>query len=191
MSDLSKPALRREIFARMRALSDREHRSRTVFGRLFELNEYQQAESVLLYAHIGCEVQTTDAMNRVWADGKQLVLPRCEGKNLVLYKIESVDELEPGSFGIPEPISAVLSDPRRRLDATAIDLLCIPGVAFDRAGNRLGRGKGFYDRLLATCSADANLFGVAFDCQIVESVPTLPHDRPMTAVLSESGVQNR
>lgn len=187
----SKHEVRKQMARELRATTDRESKSRLLFSHLFGLPQYAEADSVLLYAHIRNEVQTTFAIQQVWADGKQLVLPRCEGDELVLYLVRSETELSPGAFGIPEPCEVVRNSPGRIMSVSAIDLLCIPGVAFDFKGNRLGRGKGYYDRLLTQASPQSAIFGIAFDCQLLPTIPSEPHDRPMHGVVTESGAKFR
>ena len=87
------------------------------------------------------------------------------------------DDLVKGSFGISEPQAA-------EIDPCTVDLVIVPGVAYDRQMNRLGRGKGYYDRLLAGISAPC--IGICFDCQLVGRVPAESHDRPMDAVITPS-----
>ena len=78
---------------------------------------------------------------------------------------------------MPEPVAPEWTDPAE------LDLMLVPGLAFDRAGNRLGFGRGFYDRLIARCRPDLRTLGVAAPWQLIPAVPAEPHDRPMTAIL--------
>lgn len=88
--------------------------------------------------------------------------------------------MEPGSFGIAEPTGEDITD------LSIIDIVIVPGVGFDPKGNRLGRGKGFYDKLLK--KIDAPFIGVAYDCQIADNIPALPHDVPMSLIISKSNI---
>ncbi|MCR9117631.1 MAG: 5-formyltetrahydrofolate cyclo-ligase [bacterium] len=185
---LTKPQLRRKMLARLAALPDRPARSDRLCARLIGQPQFAAAESVLLYSHIRSEVQTTIAIEQVLAAGKQLILPRCVGDTLVLHQIEHLDELAAGAFGILEPGEAICNDSSRRVDVAEIDLLCIPGVAFDQQGRRMGRGRGYYDRLLANASTSSTVWGLAFDCQLVDRAPSEPHDRPMQGIVTESRV---
>jgi len=91
--------------------------------------------------------------------------------------------LAPGAFGILEPTSG------QSVEASELDLVLVPARAFDRKnGNRLGRGKGYYDRLLERLSPRAFKCGIAFDCQILPTLPISPHDVPVDAVVTESGI---
>lgn len=114
-----------------------------------------------------------------WPEDRNIALPRVEGDHLILHWVAGPDELLLGRFGILEPsASAPVADPN------GLDLILVPGVAFDRGGGRLGRGRGCYDRLLVKTSAFK--VGLCFDWQIVPEVPREPHDILMDAVLTPS-----
>ena len=114
-----------------------------------------------------------------WPEDKKIALPRVDGNDLVLHWVAGPDDLVKGCFGILEPpASTPVADPNK------LDLILVPGVAFDRQGGRLGRGRGYYDRLLAGTSAFK--VGVCFDWQIVPEVPREAHDIRMDAVVTPS-----
>jgi len=115
--------------------------------------------------------------------GKRVLLPRMVGESLEFAVVRQADHLNVGRFGVREPDS---SCPVQRVDARAIVL--VPGVAFDRAGGRLGRGAGYYDRALAEIreyAVNATFIGVGFSHQIVDRVPMMSHDVRMDAILSD------
>ena len=106
-----------------------------------------------------------------------MLLPCVKGDQLELRLFQGLDSLKPGEgFGIPEPVGEEFTD------YAAIDVVVVPGVAFDAKGNRLGRGRGYYDRILRE-TGETKKIGVCFDFQFVESVPTEPFDVLMDAVL--------
>jgi 5-formyltetrahydrofolate cyclo-ligase len=117
------------------------------------------------------------------ACGKRLCYPRVFATDLQFYHVEHSAELVVGRWGLrePDPCQATL------ISLAEIDLLLVPGVAFTGAGARLGRGGGYYDRLLADSRLLAPRFGVCFDLQIVTSLPTEPHDQAVDRVVTESG----
>ncbi|MCP4036640.1 MAG: 5-formyltetrahydrofolate cyclo-ligase [bacterium] len=146
--------------------------------------EFQQAERVVFYAATQHEIPTRPLFERARAAGTPCLFPRCAGAGLEFVPADNLEQLQPGRFGIlePEPSGqAVLLSVR--------DLVLVPGVAFDRAGARLGRGGGFYDRAFPEQSQlRPLLMGFAYSVQLIERVPTAPHDRRMDAVATELGI---
>ncbi len=180
------------IRARARALrvsqADKSGLSRRICRRLATLPEYLYAATVMSYVDLGSEVRTRDLLKAAWRDGKRLVVPYCVGDQLGLFVLESLDELAPGTLGILEPAAELRGRGNRRIDVAELDLIVVPGVAFDRRGGRLGQGKGYYDRLLRLARPGTALVALAFECQLVAEVPMLPHDVPMQKVITEEGV---
>lgn len=178
----AKAVLRREVRQRLKGL-DPSHRA-TAAAQACALLERQEswrsAGSVLFYAATATELNIWPLLNRALAAGKMVALPRFE-TNSGLYSACQVIDLEqdltPGQFGIHEPAHRCARIPLNRLD-----FILTPGIAFDSQGRRLGRGKGFYDRLLmAVCGMTC---GVAFDEQIVDAIPVEPHDRRLNCILT-------
>lgn len=143
-----------------------------------QLPEFQRARTVLLYHSLQDEVDTSMFL-KSWQRDKRLLLPVVK-KNDLIIRDYLPENLKPGSFGILEPQGKEITD------LSVIDLIIIPGVAFDRNRNRLGRGKGYYDRLLARLKAYK--IGICYDCQIIDRIPTEKHDIPMDYVITESGI---
>lgn len=136
------------------------------------------AKTVLLYHSLKDEVDT-HAFIRKWSGEKRLLLPVVIGDDLELRLYTGPQDLKPGAYGIEEPVGAGFTD------YASIDLVIVPGVAFDRIGNRLGRGKGYYDRLLPRIPS-AYKIGICFPYQMVEEVPAEPFDVRMDEVICES-----
>ena len=137
--------------------------SQHVVERLRALPVYREAETVLLYNALPGEVDVS-SLSR---DGHRFALPRVEGERLVMVEVASERDVAVGRYGIAEPTGSRLLE--------RVDLAVVPGVAFDAAGHRLGRGGGYYDRLLARGGV-ANSIGVCFDDELMEAVPMEPHD---------------
>lgn len=136
-----------------------------------------QAKTVLLYYSLPDEVQTHEFIER-WKDNKRIILPVVVGPSeleLRLYK--GKQDLTKGAFGIEEPIGKPFNS------FMEIDLAVIPGVGFDGNGNRLGRGKGYYDRLLPKIHAPK--IGICFRFQLVDNVPVNVYDCPMNEVITD------
>jgi len=154
-------------------------RSRNVLRNLELLPSFDEAPTVLLYWSMDDEVYTHDFVNR-WYIQKRILLPCVDGDDLLLRQYTGPDSMRPGpQFGIPEPVGELF------VDYDDISLIVVPGVAFDRHRNRMGRGRGFYDRLLKT-TPNAVKVGIAFDFQLFENIPVEPFDVPMDAVVTES-----
>ena len=183
---LKKQQIRAAIRETRRTLSARKQRSETILDRLRQCVEYSRAESVLCYLGHRSEVQTESLIAERLQNAQQTLLPWCKEDELRLFRLHSLDELEPGAFGIPEPGLELKNDPTRAADVQEVDLILIPGLAFDRNGGRLGQGKGFYDKLLSRARETTTLVGIGFDCQLVDHVPTEPHDVPLQIVITES-----
>ena len=154
-------------------------RSETVMRGVEALPEFQRARVVLLYWSMADEVQTHAFVER-WYKEKTLLLPCVDGDDLRLRQYTGPECMVAGEqFGIGEPTGEEYT----ALDA--VELIVVPGVAFDRQNNRMGRGRGFYDRLLKS-TPNALKVGVAFDFQLMDEIPTEPFDVKMDKVVSEN-----
>ena len=187
MTPETKAALRRAILLRRDALPEGERvlLSARIVATILDLPAYENAGVVLAYASFGTELQTDELLRRVLDDGKGLLLPRVERGDLCLYEVRDLaGDLELGTWGIREP----KPDRCPPADPDSVGFALIPGVAFDKRARRLGYGGGFYDRLLAGGLPEGTpLVSGAFGVQIVDEVPTDPHDAPVDLVVTERG----
>lgn len=151
-------------------------RSLEALERLEKLDLFKKAQSIALYHALPGEVETAAFIEK-WAKEKTIFLPVVEGNDLTLYHYEGTEELQSGAFGIMEPKS------KQPCALEEIELLVVPGIAFDRHCNRLGRGKGYYDRLLTTLQAPK--IGLCFHFQLVDQIPMEPFDIPMDVVITD------
>lgn len=177
---MDKRELRKQIRAAKKAVPfcEKLRRSESVMQQVEKLDCFAKADTVLLYWSMEDEVQTHDFVNR-WYKTKTLLLPCVEGDDLILRQYTGPECLKAGEqFGIGEPTGPVFTDLQR------VQLIIVPGVAFDRQGNRMGRGRGFYDRLLKS-TPNAYKVGVAFDFQMFGTIPTETFDVPMDEVITE------
>ncbi len=149
------------------------------FERLRELDPWKNSTSILLYSSIGSEPDPSSLM--MAATGRSFLFPRIEGDHLEIYRMTSESSWIVGPFGIrePNPESWESASPKE------IDLALVPGLAFDPAGGRLGRGKGFYDRLLGHPEFQGIKVGLAWDWQLLPSIPCEEHDIRMDFVIAE------
>lgn len=151
--------------------------SAPILRRLAVHPRFTAASTVLLYHSLPDEVNTHDFL-LYWATQKRILLPVTNGDEIELRQFNAGEALRTGRFGIQEPVGEPFDD------YAAIDLAVVPGVAFDGKGNRLGRGKGYYDRLLARMAHTGTYkLGICFPFQVVESVPVDAHDIVMDELL--------
>jgi 5-formyltetrahydrofolate cyclo-ligase len=177
-----KKELRRQIKAAKAAvpMEEKLRRSQGIMSQVAELKPFADAEVVLLYWSMDDEVQTHRFVEEQYRAGKTVLLPCVDGDDLVLRQYTGLEQMKAGEqFGIGEPTGAIFDDLGK------VGAIVVPGVAFDRQGHRMGRGRGFYDRLLAS-TPNAYKIGVAFDFQMVPQVPVEPHDKMMDVVVTES-----
>ncbi len=177
-----KRGLRQEVLKKLAALTEGERASRSAKACELIRAEPLWARSawVMFYAPMPGELDIWPLVETALAAGKTIALPRFvpSESRYVARRVRVLDrDIEIGHFGIREPVATCESVPLNRLD-----LVLVPGVAFDLHGRRLGRGKGYYDQVLA--EVRGKTCGVAFDEQVVEEVPVEPHDALLTGLLT-------
>lgn len=181
-----KAAQRREIRARCQRLSttQRTANSEAICRRLLEQDFWRNAKTVLLFAPLANEINVGPLLKESLAQGKVTALPRFDlaAQHYVAARITDPErDLASGAFAIPEPAAHC-----EKIEMSQFDLVLVPGVGFDRLGSRLGRGGGFYDRLLAGFTGVK--CGIALDEQIVDTLPVEEHDARMTFVITPTQV---
>lgn len=150
-----------------------------VFRAVERTAAFMLADRILIYNSLPDELSTREFINK-WSSRKSFFLPRVNGVNLELLPYERT-RLHLGAFHIEEPDGTDIADP------ATMELIIVPAVALDGACNRLGRGRGFYDRLLA--QTRATTLGVGYDFQLVaDGLPSEPHDVPLDMVITETHV---
>ena len=180
-----KRALRRNAYSRRKAQTGREALSQTICRAVCELSEYRTARTVMWYLHCRSEVQTQTQVQAMLGGDKRVVVPYCLEDVLDLFLLEDMSELAPGTWSILEPRAGLRDRPGKRIDPGELDFIVMPGVAFDRRGGRVGNGKGYYDRLLASVRADTALVAVCFESQLFPEVPIGAHDVLMHKLVTE------
>lgn len=168
--------------------SDKDAVSRQIVGRFMQLPEYAAAKTVMFYVDVRDEVRTRHALPQALQSGKRIVIPYCVDGLLELFHLESMDELSVGMYKILEPKTELRDVAVKRLQPQDLDLIMVPGVAFDRNGGRTGHGKGYYDKLLEHARPDAPLIALAFECQLFPEIPCESHDIYMDKVVTEADV---
>lgn len=183
-----KAAIREQARKNRVAQKDKDAISRGICGKFMALPAYRAAKTVMWYVDAGSEVRTRHTLPEALTHGKRVVVPWCvvETNQLELFWLEDMAELVEGAYKILEPKEELRQLPSKQVQPEELDLVMVPGTAFDPRGGRMGQGKGYYDRLLFRARPDAPLVALAFDCQIFDEIPVAPHDVFMDAVLTES-----
>lgn len=177
----SKDSLRRHIRAQKKQCTaqELEAMSEVICNRVLASAWWQKADTLLLYHPLPDEVDVRPLIREAFGNGKKVLLPACRGDELELHLYEGDGSLAEGAFGIKEPTGQIFLEEQY----PDIRLALVPGIAFDPAGHRLGRGKGYYDRLLPKL-ANARLQGICFPFQLLDEVPADAHDISVHEVMA-------
>lgn len=173
---MDKKALRAEIKVLKKQHTKEQllEQSEKIFAKLEQHPDFVKAERVMLYSALPDEVQTQAFLEK-WHLKKQIILPTVVGDDIIPVAYEKDTDFAVGDFNILEP----QNEPYKG----GFDLIVVPGVAFDRNGNRLGRGRGYYDRFLSQ-HLNVKRIGICFDFQLVDEIPTEPFDIRMDEVIT-------
>lgn len=171
---LTKAQIRSKILLRLKTQEeeDRNRKSKSITGKLLRNKVFRNAKIVMLYIAFGGEVNTEELIREAQKIGKVICVPMCRKDKEIMQPaiLEKHAKLKKGPYGVCEPIAENL------VKSKDLDLVIVPGLAFDKKGNRLGRGKGYYDRFLGSLSDRVPSIGLAFDFQILPLVPTTSND---------------
>ena len=175
---LTKTDIRQDIKRRKAACSttERARLSGDIARRVIQLDKWQTATTLLLYHALPDEVDTSCLIAQAMQAGKRVLLPVVVGDDLELREYKAAGNLTEGAFHIMEPTGTAFTD------YAAIDLAIVPGVAFTAAGQRLGRGRGYYDRLLCRLP-NVYKIGICWPFQLLDALPAEPHDIVMDAII--------
>ncbi len=182
---MDRDRLRKDMLEKRNAMDPgkRAEDSRRIFARLKELPVYEDASSVFFYHSFGSEVETQSMIEQALRKGKAVALPKVkDSATMLFYYVEGLGECQSGAFGVPEPPEGSLpafSEP---------DLVIVPGLVFDREGNRLGYGKGYYDRFFKTLPFGVPKAALAFDEQLVATVLKEEYDVSMDFIITPTEV---
>jgi len=186
---VTKDEVRRIMLKRRREMSQEELdcKSQRIAELLFSLDLIQNSKIIMMYVNMPGEVRTERIIQDLLEAGKTVVVPVCipQKVELLASEIKGLHELVPGHYGILEPKKEVI----RPVDPGILEIITVPGLAFDIHGNRVGHGKGYYDRFLMKVSPFAKKIGLAFDFQLMSSVPVCHFDVPMDLIITESGIK--
>ncbi len=183
---MDKKQARAEIRRRLCALSPQQkaEKSNAVCERVMRLPEFRRARVVMLFASMPDEVDTRPLLAKSFADGKRVASPKCvtQERRILPVRIEALSDLVPGAYGILEPSG------NECISHDDIDLVLVPGYGFDRKGNRLGRGAGYYDKFMSQPGFRAVRCAVTFATQILDDLPHDDHDIPVEILVTEDEV---
>ncbi len=178
-----KEQIRKEILDKLRSQPEEKagFKSEKIKNKLFSLEEFRDSKIVMFYASLPEEVNTNKMIDEALEMGKRVVLPRCESfQRIVPKEIRNRNtDIEKSSHGIRQP-----KKDAKEVSLKEIDLIIVPGVAFDKKMGRLGRGKGYYDRFLKEAPSGKKTVGLAFDFQILENLPKGSLDIPVSKVIT-------
>jgi len=183
-----KARIRQDILGRRDSIEigARKKKDLLIQEALLSLPEFHQAGVVFFFASFRSEVSTSSLIEEALRREKSVLLPSVDvhSRELRLFEIKSLLELSPGYMTISEP--AV--DPERKRDINDANLVILPGVAFDRSGNRLGYGGGYYDKLLARLNRKIPLIALSYKEQVVDSIPHDNHDIRVHIIVTDDGI---
>jgi 5-formyltetrahydrofolate cyclo-ligase len=184
---MPKSMLRKAILARRLALSAAEQSAAgdVIQGTFLAMPEYLAAASVALYCAVNNEVSTERVINHALLTGKALFLPAVEGHKMLFRRVTAREDLVDGRFGIMQPaVGCTAAAPEE------IDLIVVPGVGFDLSGQRIGYGKGYYDRVLHRLEGKGALVAFCYEFQLVDSLAGEQHDVNMDRIITEQRLIN-
>ena len=154
-------------------------KSKKIVDALIKLKEYADAETIMPYISLNIEVDTKEFIKNELLKGRRVVVPFVEGDDIQVSELNELDLIE-GKFGVLEPM-------KKELYEGKIDVVIVPGVAFDENGSRIGFGKGYYDKFLEKFK-DSLRIGLAFEEQIVDFIPSEEHDKSVDMIITEKRI---
>lgn len=190
MTDLfiKKQALRNEALRYRQGLSEKEKESldKKIENKLLKLWQYCESDVILIYKSARTEITTDGIILDALKKGKQVYLPRCDYNDTTIdfYRIDGLDNLEKRRFGLFEPPA----DGSKRLSDFSQGLCIVPALVFDRQGNRIGYGRGYYDRFL--CNFSGFTAGLCYDRALKQEIPFSKHDVKIQTIVTQSEIFN-
>lgn len=179
---MPKAMLRKSLLARRLALSalEKSAADTAIQDTFLAMPEYGAADSVALYFAANNEVSTEKIIDHAFLAGKELFLPAVEGGLMLFRRVASREDLVQGRFGIMQPSAGCAAT-----DPAKISLIVVPGVGFDLSGQRIGYGKGYYDRALHRLEDKGKLTALCYEFQLVDSLAGEQHDVNMDRIITE------
>jgi len=181
-----KDNLRKKLIRERNNLSKSEliKKNNIIKKKLFELDEFRQASTILFYVSYDNEVHTHDMIKESMLNGKKIVVPVTdkEKKKLILSELKNWNDLTHNAYNILEPKRKCIIE----ISLDSIELILVPGIGFDKHGHRIGHGEGYYDKLLENATAPS--IGLAFHLQILDKINVEKHDVPVHKIVTEKEI---
>ncbi len=185
----SKSDLRKIILSKRNSmpLEHVREKSRIISEKLFSTEEYKKSNTVFIYMDFKNEVRTLDLINKMLNENKHVVIPYTDTVNTLIIPVEITNiksDLKCSSFGYLEPRTEKVKE----VEISKIDLIIVPGVVFDKRLNRIGFGKGYYDRILIKKRQDTKAIAIAYEFQVLDEIPFEDHDIKMEMIITEENI---
>lgn len=177
-----KKELRKEIIKKRDELdyTEKTIKDKKIIEKLKDTKEYKEAKGIFVYIGFGSEINTKILIEDALEDGKEVCVPKVIKKDMVFIKINSLENLVTSSYGILEPVGD-----KNNFNVDNLGLIIMPGLAFDKQGNRLGYGGGYYDKFLSNNKINVKKIALAYDFQILDKVPSEEHDIKVDSIITE------
>jgi len=187
MNIKSKKEIRKEILQKRDSINERDRKlmDEEIFNRLVNSDEYKKAKSIFAFVSFKSEVNTHKFIEYALSQGKTIGVPKIRKKEegMEVFKIHSLSDLESGYFGVMEPIESC-----EKINKDNIDFILMPGAVFDEKGGRIGYGRGFYDKFLSDVKDSVPKIAIAYELQIIDSVPMEEYDIKIDGIITEKRV---
>lgn len=184
---MDKKKIRNEIIKMREILSLelRKEKNELILKNLLESELYKKSTKIFTFINYGSEVETKNFINIALKDGKRIFIPKTikATKEMKAVEISSLDNLKPDAWGILEPC-----DFEREINKNLLDLIIVPGAVFDRKGNRIGYGGGYYDRYFSNINLEINKIALAYELQLVDYIEAEEHDIAVNYIITENGL---
>ena len=178
---MNKSELRKKYIEIRKNIKDKEEKSKEIFNRIISLNEFKKSKVIALYYSLKSEVDTILLIDYCLNNNKTVLLPKVIGEDMIFIKIESLNNLKKSNFGVMEPQNGI------EYNKEEIDLVIVPGICFDKKFNRIGFGKGYYDRFLNGFRGIT--IGICFSDQISEvEIESEKTDVQLQYIVSEKNI---
>lgn len=185
---MEKKFIRQKMIEERNSLTSLEvqGKSHEVAQLFLALPEYKKATTILTYLATRNEIETTTLIKNSWLQHKDILVPICQpsDKSIIPSKLVSFTDIITGHWNIPEPRPETIQP----VSSSKIDLVVLPGMAFDLQGNRIGYGAGYFDRFLLKIPADCPKIALTYDFQVVQSIVPEKHDIPVDIIVTESRI---